>query len=84
MKKKDSFPFSNCPRNAFPGALPSFTLDPQEPPDLTQPSPWATKSSDHKRLYLGKINNATSSQPVFTCLKLTIETPEQGAKYAQS
>ena len=33
-------------------------------------------------LYVGKINNATSSQSAFTYLKLTIKTLEQGVKYA--
>ena len=31
-----------------------------------------------------KITKAVTSQPAFTCSKLTIETLEQGVKYVQS
>ena len=37
-----------------------------------------------KLLLVVLINHNPSSQPAFTCSKLTIETLEQGVKYVQS
>ena len=36
------------------------------------------------RLNRNRYGGGTSSQPAFTCSKLTIETLEQGVKYVQS
>ena len=46
---------------------------------------WKTNNPDLQNDF-NKMENQflPTSQPAFTCSKLTIETPEQGVKYVQS